>query len=117
MTQVKWMKCAGEVWCPLVTINVDHAYFDNVEGVYIIWHGGNSPATVYIGKGNIRAEIKARRTDPRLQPYTNLGLYVTWASVSPSDRDGIQISLSTKLDPKVRDGVTSGVPIEVNTPW
>jgi hypothetical protein len=35
MSQVNWMRCQGNQWCPLLTVDLDHEAFD-VGGVYVI---------------------------------------------------------------------------------
>jgi hypothetical protein len=115
--QLKWIKCQGEVWCKLISVNLAHSHFDNLEGVYIIWHGGQKAATVRIGKGNIRDRLAQHRTDTDIQAFDSLGLFVTWASVNPQFRDGVEVFLANKLRPKVGDRFPNVAPIEVNLPW
>jgi hypothetical protein len=115
---VNWVKCQGEVWCPLSTVNLDHAHFDNMHGVYIIWHGGSSSATVYVGKGFIRDRIASHRTDPEIQAFAALGLYVTWASVPEGSIDGVVSYLEQRLLPKATEINPHAPPsIEINLPW
>ena len=52
--QLKWNKCTNDKWCPLNTVNLEDEHFDDMEGVYIIWHGGQSPKTVRVGQGIVR---------------------------------------------------------------
>ena len=115
--ELKWIKCQGEVWCPLTTVNLSHSHFDNLTGVYIIWHGGSNPATVKVGKGIIRERFTAHRTDPQIQAFSSLGLFATWASISSIYQDGIEFFLATRLKPKVGERFPDTIPIEVNLPW
>jgi hypothetical protein len=114
---VIWTKCNGEVWCPLATVNLGHAHFNNVEGVYIIWHGGSAPATVRVGQGIIKDRIAAHRNDPDVQAYARLGLFVTWTSIPSNYRHGVEAFLATRLNPKVGERFPNVVPIEINLPW
>ena len=114
--QVKWMKCQGQVWCKLATVDLNHSHFASLSGVYIIWHGGAAPTTVYVGQGSIADSLRSRRTDPQVQQYNSHGLYVTWAAVDPSDRLGVQSYLINKLRPKVTADISASQ-IEVNLPW
>src|SRR5712691_6954545 len=100
MQTLFWNKCQGNVWCPLLTVNLQHPHFQNLAGVYIIWHGGQAPWTVYVGQGNIAERLAEHRTDPRILQYSSLGLFVTWASVIAPLRDGIERYLADKLKPK-----------------
>ena len=114
---VKWMKCQGEVWCPLSTVNLSHAHFNDMEGVYVVWHGGSNPATVRIGQGIIKERLATHRVDPDVQAFANFGLFVTWASIPGMYRDGVEVFLATRLKPKVGDRFPNAQPIEVNLPW
>jgi hypothetical protein len=115
-TQLNWVKCQGEVWCKLHFVGLDHAHFNQMEGVYIIWHGGPNPATVKVGQGTIRDQIATSRSESNVKQYENLGLFVTWASVPQAQRDGVVAYLATKLKPLVPH-YSQTIPIEVNLPW
>ena len=58
---VNWIKCQKDNWCPFLTLNLDHDHFTNLSGVYVIWHGGPNPSTVYVGKGYIAQRIRSHR--------------------------------------------------------
>ena len=115
--QLVWNKCVGEAWCKLSNVNLSHAHFDNMDGVYIIWHGGPNAATVRVGQGNIRERLTAHRNDPEVQKFESLALYVTWAKVQSTERDGVEIFLAQKLSPKVGDRFPNKTPTQVNLPW
>lgn len=115
--QLNWTKCQGEVWCKLDTVNLSHEHFRNREGVYIIWHGGTSAWTVLVGSGPIAERLTRHRTDPQVQAYANLGLYVTWATVLESNREGVVRFLFERLKPKVPSHFQNIPPVEVNLPW
>ena len=117
MLQLTWGKCEGGEWCPFQTVNLNSPHFDNLEGVYIIWHGGQSPATVRVGQGVIRDRIQAHRNDPAILAYAQYGLFVTWANVAPPFRDGIERYLAETLGPKVGAAFPQAPPIQVNLPW
>ena len=88
--QLNWIKCEGDVWCKLNTVNLNHEHFKNRRGVYIIWHGGTEPAVVHVGQGNIRDRLAAHRNNPDIQQYKHLDLYVTWATVSEEFLLGVE---------------------------
>lgn len=115
--QLTWIKCQGEVWCQLNSVNLAHQHFSKMDGVYIIWHGGPKPTTVYVGQGGIRDRLTNHRSDPRIQQYNHLGLWVTWASVTQSNRDGVEVYLAQRLKPIVGERHPDAAPIEVNLPW
>jgi len=114
---LNWNKCERNAWCPFLTVNLQHSHFQNLEGVYIIWHGGQNPATVYVGQGNIADRIRAHRTEPNILFYSSLGLFVTWASVPALSRDGIECYLAQTLKPKEGFAHPNCAPIGVNLPW
>jgi len=117
MLNLYWNKCKGDVWCKLNTVNLDHRHFNNMNGVYIIWHGGQDAATVRVGQGFIRDRIADHRDDQQVQQYTNLTLYVTWAAVENQYQDGVERYLADRLDPKVGVRHPNVQPISVNLPW
>ena len=115
--QLNWTRCKGDVWCKLNSVNLDHEHFDDMHGVYIIWHGGTNPAVVYLGQGNIKERLAAHRIDPKIQKYEYLGLYVTWATVHEYYCDGVESHLAGTLRPIVGLNHPQVTPIAVNSPW
>jgi hypothetical protein len=114
---LNWNKCQGDVWCPLGTVNLAHPHFNQMDGVYVIWHGGPNAATVYVGKGNVRDRLTYHRTNRQVQAYSQFGLFVTWAAVPASQRDGVEAFLAQRLHPLVVEGYPQVAPFEVNLPW
>lgn len=114
---LEWNRCDGNAWCPLNTVNLSHAHFNGIEGVYIIWHGGEPSRTVRVGQGIIRDRLGAHRNDPKVQQYAHLTLYVTWAAVPVRERDGVEAYLAEKLQPLVGERFPQRTPIPVNLPW
>ncbi len=81
MINLSWVKCTGEGWCPLLTVNLEKV---TAEGVYIIWHGGNPSHIVRVGQGIIAERLADHRDDPAILAHKNKGtLYVTWAADLP----------------------------------
>lgn len=116
---VRWMKCQGDVWCKLDTVNLYHPHFEAIDGVYIIWHGGSNPHVVYVGQGRIRDRLSDHRRDERIREYGHLDLFVTWAHVpEQSNRHGIEAYLIDVWMPKVNEKHPGVAPrIAVNPPW
>ena len=112
-----WNKCQGDEWCGLNTVNLGHNHFDGMEGVYIIWHGGQNPATVRVGQGVIRDRLQTHRNDHEVQAYAHLGLSVTWAAVPARDRDGVEAYLAQQLQPLVGERFPQRRATAVNLPW
>ena len=115
--QLNWTMCQGNVWCKLNSVNLKHAHFNNMQGVYIIWHGGLNPAVVYIGHGNIKDRIAEHRRNPMIQKYDHLDLYVTWATVHEHYRHGVKAYLADQWRPIVDTREPQVDPIAVNSPW
>ena len=114
---VKWESCKDNKWCTLNFVDLTHEAFD-AAGVYIIWHGGESSRVVYVGQGDpIRDRLVDHRKDQRIQAYSNKTLYVTWAAVAKSKRDGVEVYLANKWKPLVGDRHPVAQPISVNSPW
>lgn len=114
---VNWIKCEGQQWCNFLELNLDHFHFNNLGGVYIIWHGGPNAWVVRVGQGIIRDRLKAHRQELEILKYRKLGLYVTWAAVLPSYRDGIERYLGEIWKPKVGTRFPEAPSIQVNSPW
>jgi hypothetical protein len=115
--QLNWIKCQGDVWCKLNSVNLSHEHFNNRYGVYIIWHGGTKSAVVYVGQGNIKERLAEHRINSEIQSFESVGLYVTWASVPKEYRNGIELYLASKWKPIVGGNYPEVTPIEVNSPW
>ena len=116
--QLKWNMCRGNVWCKLNAVNLEHEHFNNMHGVYIIWHGGTNPKVVYVGQGDIKERIKKHRSDSQIQRYDDLDLYVTWAAVPKEYRDAIELYLANTWTPKVGvEHPQTSPPMKVNSPW
>jgi len=115
---LNWTKCQGDVWASLININLTHPNLDNIEGVYIIWHGGRNPRVVRVGQGIVRDSLNLHRKKKAILQYKNSGpLYVTWATVDAQYRDGVERYLTESLEPLVDDHALTAPRIEVNFPY
>ena len=112
-----WVKCEGDKWCPFLTVNLAHQHFNGLRGVYIIWHGGQTPWTVYVGQGEIAERLAAHRLDPDILQYSGSGLFVTWAEVDVLSRDGVELFLGQQLRPRAAARFPQAMSIPVNLPW
>jgi hypothetical protein len=114
MISLTWIKSTQNEWLYFQT-------FSNLSeirtyGVYIIWHGGEKPRTVYVGQGDICTRLTAHRNDQRVTQYAAYGpLRVTWAAVSAAD--GPERYLADLLNPLVGDRHPDVAPVVVNLPW
>lgn len=112
--QVTWIKSTQNEWLRLNTFTLANV---SATGVYIIWHGGNPSRVVRVGQGNIKDRLTAHRADPQVQAYSDKGLYVTWASVSASQMDGVERYLADTWNPLVGGAFPDALPTAVNSPW
>ena len=115
--RLNWIKCTEDRWCPFTRVNLSHPHFIGLEGVYVVWHSGNSPATVYVGQGKVAQRIQEHRSDNRILVYSHIGLFVTWSQVESAYRDGVERYLIDTLNPKVTQARPNVNPMPVNLPW
>ncbi len=112
MLTVTWIKSTSNAWLPLETVDLSGV---TVDGVYVIWHAGNPARTVRVGQGNIAARLGAHRLDKAILAYAASGtLYVTWAAVQASQRDGVERFLADHYSPLIGDRHPNVTPIPVN---
>lgn len=110
-----WIKYESGNWCNLFTLNLDDPHFNNMEGVYIIWAPGSY--VIRVGQGFIRDRLKAHKVDPEILRHKITTLFVTWASVTPFLRDGVERFLGETLRPVVGTSFPDVVANHVNLPW
>lgn len=101
----------------MLTVDLLHSHFSGLSGVYVVWHGGPSPATVYVGQGNISERISHHRSSTDILKYSHLGLFVTWAHVPINLQDGVERFLADQLKPKEGSIHPHAQPVAVNFPW
>lgn len=111
---LRWNRSQDERWCDLDRLNLDHAHFDHLEGVYVIWYGGPNGKVVRVGQGLIRERLKELRLDPLLEPFRHLGLIVSWAVVEAATRDGVERYLGEAYRPVILTSLPPASPITVN---
>ena len=113
---IYWNRCEGDVWGELFAINLNDPHFDDLQGVYMVWLGGNKPAAICAGSGLIREQLAERRAQPELQALRDKSLLVTWAKVDPLVSKGVERWLLENLRPKVANRIPDSLPVEVNLP-
>ena len=114
--QLNWIKCVGNVWCPLNDLDLGTV---SGEGVYVIWvtRYDRTSRCVYVGQGSIRDRLEFHRTNWEVQQFDVHGtLYVTWAAVSPLYQDGVEKYLADQLQPSAGERHPDVLPIAVNLP-
>lgn len=113
---IYWNRCDGDVWGELYAVNLDDPHFDKLEGVYMVWLGGNKPAAICAGSGLIREKLAERRATPELMALRDKSLLVTWAKVDAIACKGVERWLLENLRPKVPNRIPDSLPVEVNLP-
>jgi hypothetical protein len=114
---VNWIKnINNNQWFDLLRLNLGSSYFQNKEGVYIIWYSGPVEAKVIrVGQGQIGNRLKEHRDNPEILRYSNYGqLKVTWAMVDPQSRDGVEAFLFDAYHPLIGERSPAVNPISVN---
>lgn len=114
---LQWRRCEGNEWGGLTRLYLDWPYFDNRDGVYVIW--STAGVCVRIGQGHIRDRLTAHRLDDDINAWCPAGgeLLVTWADVDVQYRDGVEGYLADRLRPVVGTRFPLATPITVNLPW
>ena len=113
---VHWNRCAGDVWADLFSVDLEDPHFEGLNGVYMAWLGGSTPAAICVGSGAIRDKLLELRGAPAVMPYRGKALLVTWAKVEEGSRSGIERWLLDTLRPKIALASPDASPIEVNLP-
>lgn len=115
MSRIHWIKAQAGNWLAFQTFNL--ASIGDVQGVYVIWRGGKTPAVVYVGQGDISARLSNHRRNLDILAHAEHGLYVTWAAVPAHQMDGVERYLADTWSPLVGDAHPDSLPIAVNSPW
>ncbi|MBI5210571.1 MAG: type II/IV secretion system protein [Elusimicrobia bacterium] len=114
--QLYWNRCQGDAWADLFAVDAGHAHFNGLVGIYIVWHGGKTPATVRVGQGLIRDVIRSLREDLAVTVFRDQSLFITWARVDPAQISNVERYLGEVLKPKVPGRLPDVNPVEVNLP-
>ena len=114
--KVYWTKCHGNNWANLYAVDLHHPHFNNLDGVYVVWHGGSKPEPLRVGAGPIRDSIKACRNDPAIRKFKDFEIYATWAPLDEGLSASAANYLAKKLSPKAQGPVPESPPVEINLP-
>jgi len=110
--KLKWMKCKDGDWYSLLSIDLDHNHFNDLNGVYIIWSGDQ---VVTLGSGIIKNRLKEHRENPEITKFKNLK--VTCACVHENHMKGVEKYLLDSLNPLFCEYFNTCLPIPVIFPW
>ena len=118
---LEWIKvrragAAVESWSNLFALDLFHEHFNGLEGVYVVWHKGRNPV-LRVGQGVIRKQLQAmRRCLDLIEVGREFEVFVTWASVGPDRRRGVERYLCEMLSPQILVQHAAVPTIEVNLP-
>lgn len=116
MINLNWIKYLNGNWYELLSLDLSHPHFNNLNGVYVIWHDGAGHNVVKVGQGEIRNRLSEHRSDQTILAFRNPNLFVTWAALSPELMDGIERFLSDQFNPKIGSRYPNAASIMVNLP-
>ena len=114
--RVHWNRVQGDAWAEFFALNLDDPHFNVLEGVFVVWKGGSSPAAIGVGAGPLRDALKAFRADAAIAAFRGETLFATWAKVEKIARPGVTRYLIEALKPKVAPPAPAVPTIEVNLP-
>jgi hypothetical protein len=116
MLRLDWIHRDDGYWCHLERVDLDSV---DTGGVYMIWHGGEEPKVVRVGQGgDIAQRLHHLKEAPEILAYKDNGeLYVTWAAVPASKRDGVVCYLTENWNSLIGKPCPLIFPITVNSPF
>ncbi|MEP6341742.1 MAG: hypothetical protein ABJ275_00360 [Maricaulaceae bacterium] len=116
MLKLAWVKSLNDKWLSLSELDFERI---QTTGVYILWHGGEAPAVVRVGSGDIGTRLRDHYNNMLIRRYEKKGpLMVTWAGLeSLSQRDGVENYLIELCRPLVSDYRPEADPVPVRSPF
>lgn len=114
---VNWIKNSNNnEWFDLLRLNLNAPYFQNKEGVYIIWYvGAGGTKVIRVGQGDIGLRLQEHKNNPEIIRYGTYGqLKVTWAIVDKQYRDSVEAYLFDSYSPLIGERSPAAQPIAVN---
>jgi type II secretory ATPase GspE/PulE/Tfp pilus assembly ATPase PilB-like protein len=120
--ELNWGRGKGDAWAALSEVDLDSPALRFMQGVYVLWRGGNTPQALRVGQGDIRPSILALRTDPQVKALMDQallkdqGLYVTWVQVDKAQRDGVHRFVAESLHPLIPSPLPDAMGIECTLP-
>jgi len=118
--QLMWVKSNNNRWLRLSGLDFERI---QTTGVYILWHGGQQPAVISVGAGDIGTHLRDHFNNINIRRYENNGeLMVTWAAInSLAQRDGVESYLVSLCRPLISNYRFSSpptiAPLAVKSPF
>ncbi len=116
---LQWGKCRAylvDEWCRLLDLDTGRMDLSSMEGVYMIWYGGGSPAVLKVGQGVVKNFLREAKIDAAILAYATHGLYASWARVPANQREGVALYLTEQLKPSLGGESGSAEAVQVNLP-
>jgi hypothetical protein len=111
---VAWEKTRDGNWYTFEPQNIDCV---SGSGVCIVWHEGETPATVCVGHGDLAQCLHEFYENRAVSMYRKLGpMRFTWTEMSTVLQRGVSRYLSEQLKPAFEDTATLVKSIPVNLP-
>lgn len=114
MITVRWSKAHIGDWPSLEKLSLEG--LGEVSVVYAFWHGGGHPGWLRVGQGVIKQRLADHRKNKEIMTYHRLGLFVSWAAVTPRERAGVERLLVEYCPPLLGERPPYLEPISVNRP-
>ncbi len=112
-----WQKCPLGKWHNLLELPLGDNFLIGLEGIFVVWHGGQQPAVICVGQGNIKEELSGLQKNPEILQHKEKGIFVSWAEVCFAYREGARRYLMNLWQPEFKDVSFGFLPIKVNLPW
>lgn len=114
MLTAQWKKTDLGDWLPLRSAVLP---VGSIGGVYVVRHGGKSPAVLRVGQGKIAEKILEERQDRAILMYEQFGpLSFTWAAIGERERGGVVRYLIGQLHPIIAPTQPLLLAVPVNLP-
>jgi len=110
-----WSQCRGSKHCRL---SEALSRGSNANVVYVLWHSGPKPHAIVVGYGPLGHELYKLRNSKSVNRFESRGeLFITHATVTDYEKDGVIAFLNGQLQPYQRGAVETAPPIAVNLPF
>ncbi len=115
-TKIKKQGTQQATWTDIFDVDPNHEHFDNLEGVYVVWHKGEHPV-LRVGQGLIAEVLEDLKNElDVIQAGKQSEVHVTWADIDILERNGVERYLVEMLNPTLQEHLLDATPIEIDLP-
>ena len=116
-----WARTKTGYYHRFLTLDTEANGLTQASGVYVVWHGGNNPGWVFIGRSDDLARTFHELADDEAVMSYDIrgGILVTWAMIKKEFQDGVVRHLNDTLRPKIKNddaALKSATPVPVQPP-